>query len=88
MASIRCLRPDVKAQLVKLTGDPRIHSVPECEDGSAIGFHRGRGGGGGAKRAPSAYNVFMGQCVKAKGNGRPVQERFSECVVEWKAKKR
>jgi len=33
-----------------------------------------------AKRAPSKYNIFMGECVKEGGN-------FKTCAVKWKTKK-
>lgn len=32
------------------------------------------------KRAPSKYNIFMGECVKEGGN-------FKTCAVKWKKKK-
>jgi len=38
-----------------------------------------------AKRAPSAYNIFLGQCVKGKTGD--IKVRFKSCVEEWKKKK-
>ena len=38
-----------------------------------------------AKRAPSAYNIHMGQCVKSKTG--PIKDRFRSCAAEWKEKK-
>jgi len=32
------------------------------------------------KRAPSKYNIFMGECVKKGGNSKT-------CAVDWKKKK-
>ena len=37
------------------------------------------------KRAPSAYNQFMGSCVRGKSGA--IQDRFRECALEWKAQK-
>ena len=37
------------------------------------------------KRAPSKYNIFMGECVKGKTGD--VKVRFKECAVEWKEEK-
>lgn len=84
---IRCLRPDIKQALIKLTGDRGIHTLPDCEDGSAIQVTKVRGGKGGEniKRAPSEYNIFMGKCVKEKRGD--ITDRFRACVNEWKAQK-
>lgn len=41
---------------------------------------------GKKKRAPSAYNIFIGSCVKEKTG--PVTERFKSCVIEWKEQKK
>ena len=38
------------------------------------------------KRAPSQYNLFIGDCIKAKEG--PVTERMKACAVEWKEEKR
>ena len=85
---IRCLRPDIKKELVKLTGVTGIHTLPDCEDGSAVQVTKvrsGKGGEGGIKRAPSEYNIFMGTCVKGKSGD--ITNRFKSCVLEWKARK-
>lgn len=36
------------------------------------------------KRKPSAYNLFIGDCVKEQPDDKPVKDRFSKCVVNWK----
>jgi len=36
------------------------------------------------KRAPSAYNLFIGDCVKEQSDDKPVKDRFSTCVINWK----
>lgn len=48
---------------------------------------KSRGGGGRAKRAPSAYNEFMGKCVKEKGKGGDHQGKFKDCAAEYRKKK-
>ena len=89
MAVIRCLAPSLKELLLERTGDPRLHAVRECDDGSLIQIISGRREGGVKRtRAPSAYNEFIGRCVKEKGNGRPVTERFRECAADWKRRKK
>lgn len=40
------------------------------------------------KRAPSAYNIFIGKCMKGCGNETQVcSERMKSCAIEWKSKK-
>jgi len=39
------------------------------------------------KRKPSAYNQFMGECVRSKPKDIPIQERFRQCAVEYKSRK-
>ena len=40
------------------------------------------------KRAPRAYNIFIGKCMKGCGNEtQPCAERMKSCAVEWKSKK-
>ena len=82
--AIRCLAPELKQLLHDQTGDPRIGKIPDCENGEAIGFSK-RGGGG--TRAPSAYNLYMGACIKERPPGMPVPERMKSCAVEWKKRK-
>ena len=41
----------------------------------------------GVKRAPSAYNIFVGECLKRRPSGQQVTEAMKGCAVEWKAKK-
>lgn len=44
-----------------------------------------KGGGGRAKRAPSAYNLFIKECVPKKSG--PITDRFRACVEEYKKEK-
>lgn len=56
-----------------------VYEVIDCETGTPIALDVKN------KRAPNAYNVFIGQCVRSKTG--PVTERFRACVAEWKTKK-
>jgi len=38
-----------------------------------------------SKRAPSAYNLFMRDCIKGKSG--PIQQRFKACALEYKQRK-
>jgi len=40
---------------------------------------------GKKKRAPSAYNIFMGTCVKEETG--PVTKRFKRCAGKYKVEK-
>jgi len=37
------------------------------------------------KRAPSQYNIFMGECIREKTGA--IQERLRACALEWRQKK-
>ncbi len=39
------------------------------------------------KRAPSKYNIFMGECVKKPKEGLDHKEKFRACATEYKASK-
>lgn len=41
----------------------------------------------GIKRAPSAYNIFVGECLKRRPSGQPVTAAMKGCAIEWKRKK-
>jgi len=55
------------------TGEP----VNPCGKGTSKDGRR-------VKRAPSKYNIFMGECIK-KHSGA-IQERFKKCAAEYKKK--
>lgn len=40
---------------------------------------------GRTKRAPSAYNLWMKECIPKRTG--PIQERFKACAVEYKKQK-
>ena len=39
------------------------------------------------KRKPSAYNLFIGECIRSRPSGKPVSEAMKGCAMEWKSKK-
>ena len=57
------------------------YHVVDCATGQPTGLGDGRR----RKRAPSAYNLHMKECLK-KTSG-PIKERFRTCAAEWKKKK-
>ncbi|MEM2445744.1 MAG: hypothetical protein QW734_03715 [Candidatus Bathyarchaeia archaeon] len=57
--------------------------ICECETGEEISIEeicKSKN-----KRKPSAYNLFMKDCIKQKSG--TIQERFKECAKEYKLKK-
>ena len=75
-----CIKPigDNKAKLIDCSSGKEIDL---CEVINRCG-HKVRAGG---KRAPSAYNIFIGSCVKGKSG--PIKQRFKSCVEDWKSKR-
>lgn len=85
MPDISCISPDLRDDLQALlrkSGASRrdialLDEIPECEVG-VIKIRKGRGGG---KRAPSQYNLFIGECM-AGG-----KKDLKSCAGEWREQK-
>lgn len=85
---ISCINPDLKEIILQEVDDPGLRALPECADGSAIGFSfPDARDTGRRKRAPSAYNRFMGDCIRGGSADVPVPQRMKACSVQWKEKK-
>lgn len=89
-AIITCLSPGLKEILDResehiakpsdrKTFQDLLKAAPDCEDGAMIGVELE---GKRAKRAPSSYNLFIGECIKGRGG------TMSSCALEWKEKNR
>jgi len=61
------------------------YSTIDCETGESVDLIPEGKVKTKRTRAPSQYNIHMGQCVKSKTG--PIKERFSFCAAEWKKKK-
>ena len=71
-----CLEP-VKGNMYKFV---------DCETGKPTNpCGRGVSKDGRKGRKPSAYNIFIGECIKKKSG--PIPERMKSCSKEWKSKK-
>lgn len=87
MPDIKCLSPELRndvKELLRKSGAPRkdialFDAVPDCDSG-VIELGRVRGGGG-TKRAPSAYNLFIGDCM------RGTNKNLKTCATEWREQK-
>ena len=93
MPTIKCLSPQVKKDVLAVLMDggatPQMLKQAEkldvCNDGKAIAFGRGKGGGTG--RAPTARNKFIGQCISEaskKANHPAVPDLMRACSRQWK----
>ena len=88
--SISCLGEGLKQVLLhegrhieepgeKAAYERGLRNIPTCPVGMLIGIEPAPAGRGGrAKRAPSAYNIFVGDCLR---EGKTLKQ----CAVEWKA---
>jgi hypothetical protein len=94
---IICIGTDVKTAILDRVNSreisAQIQSIPECKLPDAIELSEvkrtRRGGAERVKRAPSAYNLFIGSCLKNKHikGFRNAAPALRECAVEWKQKK-
>jgi len=70
--------PEVCLEHIK---ENRYHIV-DCQTGRPTSLAVGKAR---TKRAPSAYNLHMKECIKRTSG--PIQERFKSCAAEYKKKK-
>lgn len=84
MANITCLHSSVKQVLRAEAGhvtnpadqaelEEMLRQIPDCPAGTLMGV------GAGKKRATSAYNVFVRECLKEEGNN------LKGCAIRWRA---
>jgi len=80
-----CIQPidDKRAKLIDCSTGKEIDL---CElIANRCGGRAKAGAKARGKRAPSAYNQFIGSCVRGKTGA--ITERFKACVEEWKKRK-
>ena len=63
-----------------------IKVLPDCEEPYTKKTKRGSSK---EKRAPSAYNVFVGECLRSDAMKKvsPQTKRMSLCAQQWKKRK-
>lgn len=92
MPDIICVGPKMRSILLEHAASRAEHDIiqriPECPPPQEIDLGISRRGRRekGEKRAPSAYNTFIGNCMKAKhikgfGNAAPAMK---DCAAEWR----
>lgn len=83
LEDLASLDPGADDKVAVMLASKLIEEMPSCPAGMPIGVDVGAGGGGTrtrTKRAPSAYNLFVGDCLKGGAT-------MSECAKRWKAQK-
>lgn len=87
-AVITCLSPSAKETLDILSDqDLRelLAEIPECSSGD---LHlESDAKAEKTKRAPSKYNIFVGECLKDRPEGAKVTEFMKTCAIRWKSLK-
>ena len=95
---ITCLSPQLKDVIIDALGLPEddqltreIRAMIDCSPGSALIFGDkcppcAAAGKSKTKRAPSAYQQFMGTCMKENQTG-DAKETMKSCVDRWNAQK-
>lgn len=79
MPCIKCISKEVKKTLIDMD-DPSlsiiVEAIPLCESEKSIEIEEGK-----KKRKPSAYNQFVGECIRS-GQGSNIKD----CAALWKKK--
>ena len=94
-ASVNCVHPGLKAILTHEAASHipdlaerqiflrLVSALPDCQ-GTLMGLEATSAGTQRrAKRAPSAYNLFMKQCASSEAKGGQGRG-FKACAVEWR----
>ena len=85
-----CIAPEVRDFITRTFPDvataQMLERLPACPDGQALNVCGGRKGG----RAPSAYQQFIGQCLRSKKVKAfaDAPAKMRECAGEWRARRR
>jgi hypothetical protein len=93
---VSCIGQAVKEVILERIPDLRrdLEAIPDCPERVAVMIcqpvARGRSRRTGEKRAPSAYNQFISQCMKA-GNIHGREEaagRMKTCAADWRQRRK
>lgn len=103
MRTLSCIGPQAKSAIAEEIGRAAItetekvelnqflKTFPTCGTGIPIEIGEVQTGKKGkrAKRAPSAYNLFIGQCMKGKKIKAfgEASGKMKECASEWRQRK-
>ena len=81
MACKSCISAKIKGLILNEypSLEPVMDTIPDCTGDEMIKFCPTEGGTKRTKRAPSAYNIFIGACIK-QGKG------MKECAAEYRGR--
>lgn len=90
---IPCMSKSLKQAILNFTDDPQttkaVNEIATCPTGIIMDLCLG---GTKTGRQPSAYQQFIGQCMKSKPiKGKPFGEAakyMKECSAQWKQQKK
>lgn len=86
-----CMADSLKDTIRKFTDDPQTHRILETVATCPAGEIMNLCSGSSKKRAPSAYQQFIGECMRSKPiKGKPfgtASKYMKECSLEWKSRK-
>lgn len=83
---VPCMSEALKKVVREFTNDPQTNSILEtvatCPVGEILNLCQGK------KRQPSAYQLFIGDCMRSKPiKGKPfgtASKYMKECSLEWR----
>ena len=86
---VPCMSEPLKKVIREFTDDPQtntmLETVATCPIGEILNLCQGK------KRQPSAYQLFIGECMRSKPiKGKPfgtASNFMKECSLEWKSRK-
>lgn len=97
---LRCISPGLRDILqaeghhitdpgAKRVFEQLLAETPPCMDGGIIGLEveETAGKAGRKKRAPSAYNLHVKECMARRPKDTPAPDHMKTCALEWRAKK-
>ena len=87
----RMLEEDGSAPVISITGSKNpisLDDIPDCPDGAMVGCAGSSSTKSKSTRTPSAYNLFVKDCMgRSDIKRKPQPERMGTCAAEWKEKK-
>ena len=92
---VPCMSAELKRALREATQDPQVLSLADsmdtCIDGQVLQLCTRQARGRRPKRAASAYQEFIGSCMRNKDlKGKPfgtASKYMKECSAEWRKRK-
>ena len=97
---LTCISPAVKKILqaeahhvtdskTRQTFEALLKETPDCRNGAVVGLETddGQTKPRRAKRPPSEYNLFIGQCIRERPKDQPVPQAMKGCALKWRQRR-